>query len=69
MFNMEKVFSAIPTPFLDDKIDFQSLENVIEYNIKHSITRIVLEAYNDEWSALVHNGMKKIIEFSFKRTQ
>ena len=66
---MEKVFSAIPTPFLDDKIDLQSLENVIEYNIKHGVEGLVFAGSTGEWSSLSQDEWKQLIDFGVKTTQ
>ena len=65
---MERVFSAIPTPFLNDEIDFQSLENVIEYNIKNGIEGLVFAGSTGEWSSLSQDEWRKLIDFGVKTT-
>ena len=65
---MEKVFSAVPTPLLDDKIDFPSLENVIEYNVKNGVEGLVFAGSTGEWSSLSQDEWKKLIDFGVKTT-
>ena len=65
---MEKVFSAIPTPFLDSQVDFPSLENVIEYNVKNGVEGLVFAGSTGEWSSLSQDEWKQLIDFGIKTT-
>ena len=65
---MKRIFSAIPTPFLDDKIDFKSLENIIEFNIKNGVEGLVFAGSTGEWSSLSQDEWKQLIEFGVKTT-
>ena len=45
---MERLFTAIPTPFLNGNIDYQSLENLIVNQIKNKVDGIVLSGSTGE---------------------
>ena len=63
---MERLFTAIPTPFLNGKIDYQSLENLIVNQIENKVDGIVLSGSTgeghslskDEWISLMQFGIK-----------
>ena len=63
---MERLFTAIPTPFLNGKIDYESLENLIVNQIKNKVDGIVLSGSTgeghslskDEWISLMQFGIK-----------
>ena len=65
---MERTFSALPTPFLNGKIDFQSLEKLIDFQVKNNIDGLVFsgstgEGHNlsrDEWEGLIAFGVKTV---------
>ena len=63
---MERLFTAIPTPFFDAKIDYSSLEKLIVQQLNNGVEGIVLSGSTgeghslskDEWCELMKFGMQ-----------
>ena len=60
---MERTFTALPTPFLDNKIDFNSLRQLINTQIKNNIDGIVLSGSTGEGHSLSKQEWQQLMEF------
>jgi 4-hydroxy-tetrahydrodipicolinate synthase len=61
------VFTAIVTPFSEDeKVDYESLKKLIEFNIKNKVAGIVPCGTTGESPTLTDTEQKKVIEFVIK---
>ena len=63
---MERLFTAIPTPFLNGNIDYQSLENLIVNQIKNKVDGIVLSGSTGEGHALSKDEWISLMQFGIK---
>ena len=63
---MKKTFSALPTPFLDGKIDFQSLEKLIDFQVKNNIEGLVFSGSTGEGHNLSRVEWEELISFGIK---
>lgn len=63
---MERLFSALPTPFLNDKIDYNSLEKLIEFQIKNGVEGLVFSGSTGEGHSLSKDEWIELIEFGIK---
>ncbi|MBU1076126.1 MAG: 4-hydroxy-tetrahydrodipicolinate synthase [Spirochaetes bacterium] len=59
-------FTAIVTPFKDGKIDFDSFEKLIEFQIENKIDGLVPCGTTGESATLTHEEHKKVIQFVIK---
>ena len=75
--NMERLFSALPTPFLGancDEIDYKSLEKLIYFQVKNDVEGLVFSGSTgeghtltkNEWHDLISFGVKKVGEYNKK---
>lgn len=53
---------ALVTPFSEGEIDFQTLDELIEFQLEHGIDGIVPVGTTGESPTLSHNEHKKVIE-------
>lgn len=60
------LFTALPTPFLDGKIDFDSLKKLIEYQILNGADGLVIAGSTGEYHALSLEEYIEIIKFTIK---
>lgn len=60
------VFTAIVTPFKNDKIDYDKFGKIIEFQIKNGIDGIVPCGTTGESATLSHQEHKEIIEWAVK---
>ena len=63
---MERLFTAIPTPFIDGKIDYLSLEKLINIQIDNNVEAIVLSGSTGEVHSLSKDEWCELIQFSKK---
>ena len=63
---MERLFTALPTPFFDGNIDFVSLEKIIEIQIKNGVDGIVLSGSTGEGHSLSKAEWVNLIKFGVK---
>ena len=63
---MERLFTAIPTPFLEGEIDFKSLKNLILNQIENEVEGIVLSGSTGEGHSLSKNEWIKLIEYGMQ---
>lgn len=65
---MERLFTAVPTPFINNKIDYNSLKKLILNQIKYKIDGIVLSGSTGEGHSLSKQEWYELMEFgnSFK---
>ena len=63
---MERLFSALPTPFLNGEIDFNSLEKLIEFQIKNGVEGIVLSGSTGEGHSLTKQEWIELMKFGIK---
>ena len=70
MTSKQKVFSgcasALVTPFLNGKIDYQSFENLIEYQIKGGVEAIVILGTTGEAPTVSEEEREEIVSFTKK---
>ena len=68
---MKKVFSgsavALITPFKDDKVDFESLGKLIDFQLENKTDAIVILGTTGEPATLSQEEKKEIIKFSKRR--
>ena len=63
---MEKLFSAFPTPFLDGKIDYKSLEKLFAQQINNGVEGAVLSGSTGEGHGLSKEEWYELIQFGMK---
>ena len=63
---MNYLFSALPTPFLDDKIDFISLERLFLQQIQAGVYGVVLSGSTGEGHSLTKEEWRSLMEFGVK---
>lgn len=68
MKNFKGVFTALITPFKNGKVDFHSLENLINYQIKNQITGFVVNGTTAESPALKESEVVEIFKFIKSKT-
>ena len=59
-FNFNGVISAIVTPFKNGKVDYKSLENLVDYQIKNGIQGFVINGTTGESPTLVKDEIETI---------
>lgn len=62
----EGAFTAIVTPFKDGKLDFESFEKLIEFQIENGIHGLVPCGTTGESATLSHQEHREVIEFVVK---
>ena len=65
---MESLFSALPTPFIDDDIDYKSLEKLIDYQVDGGVEGLVFSASTGEGHSFIKDEWVKLIKFAVKYT-
>lgn len=63
---MERLFSAFPTPFLNGKIDYSSLEKLFASQIEGGIDGAVLSGSTGEGHSLTKEEWKELMQFGVK---
>ena len=63
---MERLFSALPTPFIDGKIDYESLQKLIDFQIENNIDGLVLSGSTGEGHSLSKEEWNDLITFGKK---
>ncbi len=66
---MEKLFTALPTPFLNNKIDYDSVKKLVNFQIRHGVEAIVLAGSTGEIHSLSLEEWTKLIEFCVNNFQ
>jgi 4-hydroxy-tetrahydrodipicolinate synthase len=61
-FNFKGVTSALPTPFLDKKVDYESLTKMIEFQLKNGINGFVVNGTTAESPTLSWSEVEKIYQ-------
>lgn len=65
--NLQGVFTALITPFFEGKIDYVSLEKLIDYQLNKGIQGLVLLGTTGENSTLTDLERKELLEFFIKQ--
>ena len=69
---MERLFSALPTPFLGencDEIDYKSLEKLIDFQVKNDVEGLVFSGSTGEGHTLTKSEWQELIAFGVKNVQ
>ncbi len=56
------VISALPTPFLNGKVDYESLEKLVQFQVKNGVNGFVVNATTSESPTLENEEVEKIYE-------
>lgn len=64
-------FTALATPFTEDsaKVDFQSLSNLIEFQIRHNVNGLVSCGSTGEAQTLNINEYKEVVKFTAEQSK
>lgn len=65
--DLQGVLTALVTPFFEGKIDYTSLEKLVEYQLKEGIQGLVLLGTTGENSTLTDAERKQLLEFLIKQ--
>ena len=63
---MERLFSALPTPFFKSEIDWESLKKLIEMQINNGVEGLVLSGSTGEGHSLSKEEWMEIMKFGLK---
>ena len=63
---MKQLYTAIPTPFLNNKIDFGSLEKLINFQIENKVDGLVLSGSTGEGHNLSYEEWQDLLKFVVK---
>ena len=67
--NYKGVFTAIITPFDNGKVDYSSLENIINQQTKSGVSGIVVAGTTGESATLTNKEQKEVINFCVKKAK
>ena len=59
--------TALITPFIDGKIDYEALEKIIEFQIEHGVEALLINGTTGESATLSDKEKRDIIAFSVQR--
>ncbi len=65
--NLQGVLTALITPFFEGKVDYTSLEKLVEYQLMEGIQGLVLLGTTGENSTLTDQERKQLLEFLVKQ--
>ena len=63
---MKNLYTAIPTPFINNKIDFSSLEKLINFQIENKVDGIVISGSTGEGHNLSYEEWQELMIFAVK---
>ena len=59
--------TALITPFVDDKVDFESLENLLDNQLQNGINALVVNGTTGEPTTMTHDERTKVAKFAIKK--
>ena len=65
---MESLFSALPAPFIDDEIDYKSLERLIDFQIEGGVEGLVFSGSTGEGHSFSKEEWIELMKFAVKYT-
>lgn len=65
---MESLFSALPTPFIDDEIDYKSLEKLIDFQVDGGVEGLVFSGSTGEGHSFTKEEWGELMKFAVKYT-
>lgn len=65
---MESLFSALPTPFIDEKIDYKSLEGLIDFQVEGGVEGLVFSGSTGEGHSFSKEEWIDLMQFAVKYT-
>lgn len=69
MTDLSKVFTALVTPFKNQKVDYASLEKLVDHQVRHGIEGFVINGTTAESPTLTPEERDEIFRFVRRRTE
>lgn len=61
--------TALITPFVDDKVDFESLDNLLDDQLKNGVNALVVNGTTGEPTTMTHDERTAVAKFAIKKAK